>query len=132
MKNVFIIHGPRGRGKTSLMLHIYQNLQNSNYTSMHSTDNNQFTRSMSAKSSSTRSARSGDRSSKSSSANSVKSEKKELKPFYMFYFLKPQDLIITVLIDIICKMRLRYTNKGKLIKKVKLLDGTETRENGKA
>jgi len=35
------------------------------------------------------------------------------KPFYLFYFLKSNDLVITMIIDIICKLRLRYTNKGK-------------------
>ncbi len=34
------------------------------------------------------------------------------KPFYLFYFLKPSDLVITMIIDIICKLRLRYANKG--------------------
>lgn len=44
------------------------------------------------------------------SSKSVSS--KEFKPFYLFYFLSPQDMIITVLIDIIHRMRLQYTNKG--------------------
>lgn len=99
---MFIIQAPKGFGKTSFILHIYENLRRSMYRSILSQEILQD-RSMTERTNSARSK-------KSSSTDS----KKEIKPFYLFYFLRPNDSIVAVLIDIICKMRLKYTNKGKL------------------
>lgn len=101
------------------MLYIYKNLETSGYQSIFEPQSIPNIRSMSSRPMSTKSSKSAIRAtyatgSKSASVSSS-SKSKENQPLYLFYFLKPEDLLITVLVDIICKMRLKYTKKGNKI-----------------
>lgn len=49
-------------------------------------------------------------SSSTSSSNRKKTPSSE--PFYLFYFLKPDDYLINILINVTCKMRLKYLKKN--------------------
>lgn len=51
------------------------------------------------------------RSIASSSTKSLNNNKKP-KPFFLFYFLNPQDNLISILVDIIHKIRLKYAKLG--------------------
>ena len=98
------------------MLYIHKNLKKSSYQSMFEPENTPI---LSGRAKSSKSSISAIKpmhaKPKSKSASVTSSNRsKEIQPLYLFYFLKPGDLLITTLVDIICKMRLKYSNKGNL------------------
>ncbi|CAF0851226.1 unnamed protein product [Brachionus calyciflorus] len=80
-KHIFAISGPRGRGKTTFMASLYQKYLNNSNTKLKTTSV----------------------SSKHSTDNS--------DPFYLFYFLKPEDYLINILVNITSKLRAKYLKK---------------------
>lgn len=96
-KQILVITGPRGRGKTAFMANLYKNyilaetLKSSSNLSMSS-----FLK--------------PDETNVSYDAGS--NNKNSDSPLYLFYFLKPKDHLKSIIIDITRQMRLKYTNKG--------------------
>lgn len=94
-KSIFLITGARGKGKSSFMSLVYQQLCLFKLA--------KFSDSLLPESTTIAST--------ISPVPKVKSPN-QVDPFYLFYFLKPGDHFISVLIDIIMKMRLKFLNKG--------------------
>ncbi len=96
-KNIFLITGSRGMGKSSVIAFIYKQLclvksLNLGDTSL------QFESTFTLSTSQTL---------------KLNSNRVHEEPLYLFYFLKPKDHLKSILIDIIIKMRLKYLNKSK-------------------
>jgi hypothetical protein len=103
-KSIFLITGARGKGKSSFMSLIYQQLCLFKFVKFPNSP---------LLSQSTANA-------PISPLAKVKSP--TVEPFYLFYFLKPGDHFLSILIDIIMKMRLKYLTKGKILKSLFLIN----------
>lgn len=95
-KQMFIIYGSRASGKTSLILQIYRNLNSIQSGTFSLADLPDTLKNRSIASSSTR---------------SLNQQANKPKPLYLFYFLKPQDSILPILVDITLKIRLKYAKQ---------------------
>jgi hypothetical protein len=92
-KQVLLIGGPRGIGKTSFMCKLYKNygaMRNSSSSTKPTVINAEL----------------GD-------SRHRKQQQQSIEPFYLFYFLNQNDHLISVLFDITCKMRAKYLKKGE-------------------
>ncbi len=105
MRNTLLILGPRSTGKTAFMAFLYQHYILKSPPPfnqiMKNIDTSSFT--MAPKSRNQRNGTNGD------------GPAPQPEPFFLFYFLQPQDHLLTMLIDITCKMRSKYLQKSSTV-----------------